>query len=285
MLGRAIGKSQTPDRARCFGERSCEHFVPAKLGLGANPVEPEEASPSFCSESDRFGTDACALEAERRRRDSEHKQVGLVWHSMPTMSSKPVIARGSRRDVVCLFSPVEALTGCGLARPLPPLTLQLTAQEMLETRLCQRSWREQLQKQKCEDDAQFRASSSNKANTSGVGYNILVHDPAGSCSVRPSHAAHTWLWARPLPLSAPLFSRKVQFSQSTVTAVVHCNWTMRGEVLLMSTGTCCCRNKLLCQGVLSTLQPTGCTTSSTGTHSKKSCKKQMDRGVQASASR
>ena len=75
MLGRTIGHRQVPGKVRRFGENAPPRTQDNMLSLGCNVVEPAEASPSFCSEAERFLVDAAAAESARRQNEAMRKQV------------------------------------------------------------------------------------------------------------------------------------------------------------------------------------------------------------------
>ncbi|KAK9803192.1 hypothetical protein WJX73_000890 [Symbiochloris irregularis] len=132
-LGKAIGRLPASEAPRHYHPHCAEHFQPARLDLGNNVVQPDEASPSFCRETERFETDAAAAEAQRRRQQAEHRQ--------------------DCRDSLC----------------------------------CERLAREQLLKQKQEEDSKSRSNATAKANISGAKYDIISLHNAKEASPPAAH--------------------------------------------------------------------------------------------------
>ena len=62
-------------KTELFGDAAPPRNSSNMLDLGCNPVEPEEASPSYCTEHERFQVDAAGAEYARRQSEAERKQV------------------------------------------------------------------------------------------------------------------------------------------------------------------------------------------------------------------
>ena len=77
MLGRVVGAKRAPEKVERFGENAPPRTKEHMLDLGCNPVEPEEASPSYCPEFDRFETDVAGIEYARRQQEAERRQVQI----------------------------------------------------------------------------------------------------------------------------------------------------------------------------------------------------------------
>lgn len=82
MLGRCVGPRPVPEkREERFGEVASACSPAQELQLGCNVVEPDETSPSYAADHERFQTDAAAAEYERRQQQAARKQVAFLAKS------------------------------------------------------------------------------------------------------------------------------------------------------------------------------------------------------------